>query len=209
MTQERSIPGWLKQALELGPVLAFFVAFFLLKEETYPFFGLTLDRFVFITALFVPLMILCMGIQWALSRHLSRMQTITLILVVVFGALTVAFNDPLFLKLKPTILYLTFAGLLYLGLYRGRSYLAYVMEGLMPLKQEGWMILTRRTAHMFLGLAVANAAVAYLMSDAIWVTFKTFGLTVLLFAFFISQYKLVERYAELPEESTGDDSPGA
>ena len=151
---ERKVPGWLKTALDFGPVLAFFAAFFLLKEDTYPLFGREVKPFILITAGFVPLLVVCMGALWALTGRLSRMQVMTLVLVVVMGGLTVFLNDELFLKLKPTILYAAFAGILYVGLWRGKSYLAYVMEEFLPMTPEGWTILTRRFAHFFVALRV-------------------------------------------------------
>ncbi len=72
------------------------------------------------------------------------MQVMTLVLVVVFGGLTVWLNDERFFKMKPTIIYLLFAGILGFGLLRGQSYLQMVMSEVLPMEPEGWMILTRR-----------------------------------------------------------------
>ncbi|RYG90904.1 septation protein A [Loktanella sp. IMCC34160] len=200
---ERKVPGWLKTALDFGPVLAFFAAFFLLKEDSYPLFGREVKPFILITAGFVPLLVICMGALWALTGRLSRMQVMTLVLVVVMGGLTVLLNDELFLKLKPTILYAAFAGILYVGLWRGKSYLAYVMEEFLPMTPEGWTILTRRFAHFFVALAVLNTVIAFALSDAVWVSVKTFGLPIALFAFVMSQYRIFEDHG-IAEEGDKD-----
>jgi len=200
---EKKVPGWVKTALEFGPVLAFFAAFFLLDGESYMLFGHAVKTFTFITFWFVLLMVACMGALWWLTGHLSRMQVATLVLVVIMGGLTVVLDNDLFLKLKPTILYALFAAILAFGLMRGQSYLARLMEGLLPMSNEGWMILTRRFAWFFAALAVANAVVAFTLSSGVWVTVKTFGLPVALFAFMMSQYKLIEAYGTEKGEDAG------
>ncbi|SIN82723.1 inner membrane-spanning protein YciB [Vannielia litorea] len=191
---EKNVPGWVKTALEFGPVLGFFVAFFLLKGESYMLFGHEVKTFTYITFWFVLAMVICMGALWALTGALSRMQVMTLVLVVFMGGLTVVLDNDLFLKLKPTILYALFAGILGIGLLRGQSYLARLMEGLLPMTHEGWMILTRRFVIFFAVLAVANAVVAFALSSGVWVTVKTFGLPAALFAFMMTQYPLIEKY---------------
>lgn len=184
----------LKTALELGPVIAFFVAYVMLKDETFMIGGREYSGFILVTAGFVPLMILSTGLLWKLTGHLSKMQVMTLVLVVVFGGLTVWLNDPKFIKMKPTILYLVFGGLLAVGLLRGQSYLKHVMEGAIPLDDAGWMILTKRLMLFFLALAAANELVWRMMSEAAWVNFKTFGLTAALFGFFMFQSKLFQKH---------------
>lgn len=86
------------------------------------------------------------------------------------------------------------------GVLRGKSYLKYVMEEMMPLKDEGWMILTKRVALFFLALAVANEIVWRTMSTETWVYFKTFGLSAALFAFFMTQGRLFQTYSSEPDE---------
>lgn len=191
---QKSPPGWLKTALEFGPVLAFFAAFFLLKGESYMLFGHAVKTFTYITFWFVIAMVLCMGALWALTGALSRMQVATLVLVVLMGGLTVVLDNDLFLKLKPTILYALFAAILAIGLMRGQSYLARLMDGLLPMDHAGWMILTRRFAWFFAVLALANALIAFTLSSGVWVTVKTFGLPAALFAFMMAQYPLLEKH---------------
>ena len=186
----------LKAVLELGPVLLFFIMFGRMKDQTYLIGGTEYSGFIVTTAAFVVLICLTTGVLWALTGHLSRMQVLTLVLVVVMGGLSVWLNDERFIKMKPTLLYLIFAAVLGFGLLRGKSYLSAVLDEALPLREEGWLILTRRLTLFFAGLALANELVWRLMSDAAWVNFKTFGLTFALFAFFLSQGKLLETYSE-------------
>jgi intracellular septation protein len=193
MTEKPINPG-VKLALELGPIVAFFVGYVMLKDETFAFGGNSYDGFIVVTAAFIPLMVLTTGLLWRLTGKLSKMQVATVVLVVLFGGLSVWLNDDRFFKMKPTMIYLLFAAILGFGLLRGQSYLRLVMEEALPMQPEGWMILTRRLALFFAGLALANEAVWRLMSTDAWVNFKTFGLTAALFLFFILQGGLFKRY---------------
>jgi len=198
---EKSINPMMKTALELGPVVLFFIGYLRVKDRVFTIGGNDYEGFIVVTAAFIPLLLLSTGILWMLTGKLSRMQIVTAVLVVVFGGLSVWFNDERFFKMKPTIIYLLFAAILGFGLLRGKSYLASVMDGMMPLKNEGWMILTKRMALFFFGLAVLNELIWRNLSTDIWVNFKTFGLTLAIFAFFMAQTRLFSTYSdETPEE---------
>ncbi|OBY26626.1 inner membrane-spanning protein YciB [Leisingera sp. JC1] len=197
---EKKINPTLKMLLELGPIVLFFIGYLKLKDEVFLIGGSEYKGFIVITAAFIPLMVASTLALWKLTGHLSRMQFATLILVVLFGGMSVWFNDDRFIKMKPTMLYLLFGGLLGIGLLRGQSWLKVVMEELMPLKQEGWMILTRRLCAFFFGLAVANELIWRSQSTDTWVYFKTFGLPVAMFAFFMLQGQLFQKYG-LEEEA--------
>jgi len=199
--EERKINPMLKTGLELGPILAFFAAYLMLKDRIFTIAGTEYDGFIVVTAGFIPVFLVAMGLLWRLTGHLSKMQVVTAVLIVVFGGLSVWFNDPRFFKMKPTIIYLMFAGVLGAGLLRGRSWLQYVMEGVMPLSHEGWMILTRRLALFFFGLAILNELVWRTMSEESWVYFKTFGLTAAIFLFFMAQGRLFRDYGQQDEDS--------
>jgi intracellular septation protein len=202
--QARKVNPFVKIALELGPVIGFFIAFGRMKDNTYTLFGTPYSGFITVTAGFVVVMILATGLLWWLSGKLSKMQLVSLLLVVVMGGLSVYLNSELFIKMKPTLLYLFFAAVLGAGLLRGKSLLREVMDEALPLLPEGWMILTRRLALFFAALALANEAVWRLMSTEAWVNFKTFGLTLAMFAFFAAQGKMLEKYsseAQSPKDS--------
>ncbi|WP_027259591.1 inner membrane-spanning protein YciB [Leisingera aquimarina] len=196
----KKINPTLKMLLELGPVVLFFIGYLKLKDEVFLIGGSEYQGFIVITAAFIPLMVASTLALWKLTGHLSRMQFATLVLVVLFGGMSVWFNDDRFIKMKPTMLYLLFGGLLGIGLLRGQSWLKVVMEELMPLKQEGWMILTRRMCAFFFGLAVANELIWRTQSTETWVYFKTFGLPVAMFAFFMAQGQLLQKFG-LEEEA--------
>tara|TARA_Y100000739_G_scaffold157139_1_gene135766 strand:+ start:31 stop:630 length:600 start_codon:yes stop_codon:yes gene_type:complete len=193
---KRNINPLLKMVLELGPIILFFVLYLRIKDDVFPIGGVEYQGFIVATGVFIPVLLLTIAIMWVLTRKIARMQVVTAILVVLFGGLTIWFNDDRFFKMKPTIVYLIFGGLLGFGLLRRKSYLEYVMEDMLPLEPEGWMILTKRVSIFFLLLAITNEIVWRNMSTNSWVNFKTFGLTGALFLFFISQSNLIRKYTK-------------
>lgn len=190
----KKINPFLKLGLELGPIVVFFAGYVKLKEQTFTIAGADYNGFIVMTALFIPLMLITTGLLWALTGKLSKMQLATVVLVVVFGSLSVWLKDERFFKMKPTMIYLLFGGVLGFGLLRGKSYLRVVMDEALPMQPAGWMVLTRRMAAFFFGLAIANEVIWRNFSTDAWVNFKTFGLPAALFLFFITQGRLLARY---------------
>jgi len=201
MSEIKKINPIVKLLLDLGPIVVFFIAYTKLKDTTFTYDGTEYSGFIVVTAIFVPLLALTTFILYRMTGKISVMQILTLVIVVVFGGLAIWFNDERFFKMKPTMIYLLFTGLLGFGLMRGQSYLQLVMDEAMPLKHEGWMILTRRLCLFFAALAVTNEVVWRTMSTDAWVNFKTFGLTAAIFAFFMSQGKLMQKYTVEEDEA--------
>jgi len=195
MSEQKKISTGLKLSLEFGPIVLFFLGYTKIKDKQFEILGTSYEGFIVATAIFIPVLLMATGFLWWRTGHLSRMQLMTAVLVVVFGGLGIYFNDDSFFKMKPTILYVMFAGVLGFGLLRGQSYLQYVMDEAMPLEHEGWMIFTRRMALFFAGLAIANEAIWRTMTTDAWVNFKTFGLPGLMFLFFMSQMRVFSKYA--------------
>ncbi|MBY4895242.1 Intracellular septation protein A [Jannaschia sp. EhC01] len=203
---EKQINPWLKNGLELGPPLLFFIAYLRLQDKTVTVAGTDYDGFILATAIFVPILLASTAILWKLTGVISRIQVFTAILVVFFGALTIWFNDDRFFKMKTTIVYAFFAGALGIGLLRGQSYLKFLMGDRLPMADEGWMIMTKRLALAFVAMGVTNEIVWRTQSDQFWVTFETFALPAFLFVVFMSQAPLIERFS-LPD-GEDDQSPG-
>ena len=178
---DRALHPLLKLALELGPVALFFVTY--TRTDIYT-----------ATAVFIPAILIALAVSWKLTRSLPRMAVVTAVMVVVFGGLTLWLQDATFIKMKPTIVNLIFAGALGWGLLRGRSYLRDVIGDAFPLTDAGWMILTRRWALFFVFLAALNEAIWRTQSEAFWVSFKTFASPALTFAFVMAQLPLLKRH---------------
>ena len=198
MIEEKKVQPWIKTTLEMGPVVLFFIVYSKIKDREFVVFGETYEGFILATALFIPLILFATAVLYFLTGKLSKMQIFTAILVVVFGGLGIWFNDERFFKMKPTMIYLLFGGILGYGLLKGQSYLRTVMDGALPMDQTGWMILTKRFMIFFFGLAIANEAIWRTLSTDIWVNFKTFGLPIAMFAFIITQAKTISKHS--PDE---------
>ena len=191
---ERTINPVLKQVLELGPTILFFLTYLRIKDDSFTIGGTEYTGFIVATLIFVPILLLAMAVLWRLTGKLSRMQIFTAIMVIFFGGLTAWFNDERFFKMKTTIVYGLIAGLLGIGLLRGRSYLEWVMGEFLPMRHEGWMILTRRITLMFLALAVANELIWRTQSTELWVKLETFAFPAALFVFLWWQIVALQRF---------------
>ena len=199
MSEPKTYDNRLKLALEYGPLVLFMLGYWFLKDKSLTLGGTTYSGFIVSTAVFVVIFVASIAGLWKLTGRIAPMQIITLVVVLFMGGLTVWFNDPRFIKMKPTIIYIFFAAALGVGLLQGKSYLRLVMEDAIPMQEAGWMILTRRMAVFFSALAVLNELVWRNFSDGTWITFKAVGLTLAMFAFLLTQAKLLERYGMPPK----------
>jgi intracellular septation protein len=129
------------------------------------------------------------------------MPFVTAIVVVVFGGLTLWLKDATFIKMKPTIIYLLFGGVLVGGLAFGKSFLGYVFDTVFQLTDEGWRKLTLRWGLFFFALAALNEVVWRSVSTDAWVTFKVFAILPITFLFTLTQMPLINRYSLSEEEA--------
>lgn len=199
---EKDVNPFVKQVLELGPPIAFFLIYLRIRDDTFTFAGTEYTGFIVATLVFVPILLLAMGILWKLTGKLSRMQIFTAFMVIFFGGLTAWFNDERFFKMKTTLVYGVFSVLLGIGLAQGKSYLAYVMSEMIPMEPEGWMILTRRLCIGFAILALANELVWRTMSTDLWVKIETFGFPIALFGFLWWQIMALQKYMIEPDQES-------
>jgi intracellular septation protein len=109
-------------------------------------------------------------------------------------------HDETFIKMKPTIIYVMFAVLLFGGLWFNKPLLAIVFDSVFELTDEGWRKLTLRWATFFLALAVVNEIVWRTQTTDFWVSFKVFGVLPLTFIFAALQFPLLQKYALTKEE---------
>jgi intracellular septation protein len=171
----------LKLALELGPLALFFLA-----NQRAGIFAAT--------GLFIAATVVSLAIHYALVRKLPIMPMVSGVVVVVFGGLTLALQDELFIKLKPTIANTLFGVVLLGGLYFQKPLLALVLDSMFDLTDEGWRKLTFRWAIFFFVLAALNEIVWRTQSTDFWVSFKVFGIMPLTIAFALAQTPLLIRY---------------
>ena len=171
----------LKLLIELGPLLVFFLV--------YSRAGIYWATGVLMVATVVSLIA-----SWSLLGRLLAMPVVTAVLVVVFGGLTFLLDDPRFIMVKPTIINLGFAGILFGGLILRRPLLKMLFGEAFNLTEEGWRKLSLRWALFFLTLAGLNEVVWRNFSEATWVNFKVFGILPLTLVFAMAQIGLIKRH---------------
>jgi len=146
----------------------------------------------------LPAVVAALAASYALTRTLPIMPVVTAVIVLIFGGLTLALHNDLFIKIKPTIIYALFGAVLCGGLAFDKPLLGVLFDTLFHLTEEGWRKLTLRWALFFFALAVLNEIVWRNVSTDTWVTFKAFGVIPLTFLFAALQYPLLRKYAAEP-----------
>jgi len=197
----------LKLALDMGPLILFFFAnsrpalFMPLVGPFLPAAVAGEKAGIFVaTAVFMVAILVALAVSYALTRHLPVMALVTAVIVVVFGSLTLVLHDDTFIKMKPTIIYVLFGGLLLGGLWFNKPLLAVVFDSVFDLTEEGWRKLTLRWAIFFLALAVLNEVIWRTQTTDFWVNFKVFGVLPLTFIFAALQFPLLQKYANAKDE---------
>ena len=168
-------------ALDLGPLFVFFIA--------YRFVGIYAATGVFMVAVLIALVL-----DYVFERKLSPVPIMTAVLVIIFGGLTLYLKNALFIKIKPTALYLLFGLTLLGGLYFNRLFLKYVLSLGFELPESVWRTLTLRYGIFFLALAAANEIVWRNFSESFWVDYKVWGVMPLILLFSMSQAPLLMKH---------------
>ncbi len=118
------------------------------------------------------------------------------IIVALFGGLTLLLKDEAFIKIKPTLINLIFAGTLLIGVYGfKRGLLKPVLGMAVEMSEAGWIILSKRWGFFFLFLAVLNECIWRNFPTEFWVNFKVFGMFTLTVAFALSQFRMIEKFS--------------
>ncbi|TCM21621.1 intracellular septation protein [Novosphingobium sp. PhB165] len=187
--------SWVNLVVDFGPLLVFFLAYehFSPPGDAGPL--ATVTAVIKGTVAFMVATVFALGIsKWRLG-HVSPMLWLTTVLVLGFGALTVVFHDAFWIQIKPTAVYLMFAGMLFYGLWQGKPMLKYLLQSAFEgLDEEGWFKLSRNWAWFFLFLAALNTLLVYTVSFNAWLQAKIWGFTVLSFVFTFSQLPMVLKH---------------
>ena len=174
-----------KLLIDIGPLAVFFI-FYTRGEE-----GEKLQSAI------LPLMIatiVAILISYILEKKIPIMPTFGAFIILVFGGLTIYFNNEVFFKMKPTIINIIFAIILYAGEVIKKPLLKLLLGSALKLSEEGWSILTKRWIAFFIALAILNEIIWRTQSTDIWVNFKVFGILPITFLFTLSQFSLLKKH---------------
>ncbi len=185
--QRRASPG-VKLAIDLGPLLVFFVVNWFAPVPS-------VLKIFYATGAFMAAMLTAMLISQVKYRHISPMLWFSGIMVLVLGGLTIWLHNETFIKIKPTIYYLVAGGLLLFGLLSRRNLLQMVLGSAYPgLSEQGWRLLTRNWILFFAAMAIVNEAVWRTTSTDFWVAFKLWGALPATFVFALANVPMLMRH---------------
>ena len=146
----------------------------------------------------LPLIIatlLATGILYFLEKKIPKIPIMGAALVAVFGGLTLYFDDKIFFYMKPTIVNILFAGILFIGnFFLKKNLLKSLLETSIKLEDQGWEILNQRWTLFFIFLAILNELVWRTQSEDFWVKFKVFGIIPITLIFTMFQINLINKY---------------
>ena len=159
----------------------------------------------FATAVLMVATVAQSAVLYGMDRKLQALQKATLLLVLVFGTLTLALHDDRFIKWKPTVLYSAMAMVLGLALWRWeKNFLKVMLGSQLPLPDRVWTQLTVAWVIYFLFMAASNAYVAALYSTETWVNFKLWGYAFPL-VFILGQGVFIAKHLKADDDTASHD----
>ena len=170
-----------KLFIDIGPLAVFFIFYTRgdLQTAILPFMIATIISVLF---------------SYILEKKIPIMPTVGAVIILIFGGLTIYFDNEIFFKMKPTIINLLFAGILFIGILLNKSLLKYLLSGAIKLEDEGWSILTKRWIGFFISLAILNEIIWRTQSTDLWVNFKVFGILPITFIFTLTQFSIIKKF---------------
>tara|TARA_B110000196_G_scaffold14668_1_gene11738 strand:- start:1323 stop:1865 length:543 start_codon:yes stop_codon:yes gene_type:complete len=170
-----------KILIDIGPLAIFFIFYTRgnLQSAILPFMIATIIAVLF---------------SYIIEKKIPIMPTVGAGIILVFGGLTIYFDNEIFFKMKPTIINIMFACILYGGEFFKKPLLKLLLGKTLKLQSKGWSILTKRWVGFFLALAILNEIIWRTQSTDLWVNFKVFGILPITFIFTMTQFSLIKKY---------------
>lgn len=172
----------IKFIADFGPLLIFFIY--------YKKFGMIEA----ILPLIIATMIGTALLYWS-EKKIPKVPIISALIVALFGGLTLYFDNKIFFYMKPTIVNILFAGILFIGNYFfKKNLLKSLLENSIQLEERGWDILNIRWILFFIVLALLNELVWRTQTEDLWVKFKVFGIIPITLIFTVFQIKVINKF---------------
>ena len=174
----------IKIVTDFGPLLVFFIIYFYKENDL----KVAIPPFVVAT-------LLALAVVYFLEKRIPMVTLMGGVIITLFGGLTLYFDNKIFFYMKPTIINLLFAIILFFGKYFTKKPLLRIFfQNAFELEDEGWKKLNYRWIGFFIFVAILNEAVWRTQSEAFWVNFKVWGLLPISFIFAASQFPLINKY---------------
>ena len=176
--------SFLKFLTDFGPLVIFFYYYYDSSKDL----KIAIPPFIIAT-------ITALVVVWLLEKRIPKVPLLSGILITLFGSLTIYFDNPVFIYIKPTIINILFGLALIFGKYfTNEPVLKKLMGKSISLNDEGWEILNKRWVYFFFGLALLNELVWRTQSEEFWVNFKVWGLLPITLIFTAFQISLINKY---------------
>ena len=178
--------SFLKFITDFGPLLIFFTIYYKSGNN--------------LSTAIPPLIIstlIAVAIMYFIEKKIPYVPLIGAVVISLFGGLTLYFNNPIFIYMKPTIINILFGLSLFFGKYFTKEPLLKLILGKsLPLNDEGWNILNFRWIWFFFALAILNELVWRTQTEEFWVNFKVWGMLPITFIFTAFQIPLIKKYSQ-------------
>ena len=176
--------SFLKFITDFGPLLIFFIVYYKSGKN--------------LTTAIPPLIvatIIAVALVYFIEKKIPYVPLIGGIVITIFGGLTLYFNNPIFIYMKPTIVNLIFACVLIISniLYK-KNFLKIFLQSAFQLNDIGWNKLNFRWAYFFIFLAFLNEIVWRTQPEVIWVNFKVWGILPITLIFTVIQVPLINKH---------------
>ena len=176
--------SFLKFITDFGPLLIFFTIYYKSGNN--------------LSAAIPPLIIstlIAVAIMYVVEKKIPYVPLIGAVVISLFGGLTLYFNNPIFIYIKPTVVNILFALVLIFGKFFSKEpLLKKLFKNSLKLLDEGWEKFNDRWILFFFFLAILNEIVWRTQSEEFWVNFKVWGLLPISFLFTVSQIPLIKKY---------------
>ena len=174
----------LKFITDFGPLLIFFFFYYDSNKDL----KVAIPPFIIAT-------IISLVVVWFLEKKIPMVPLLGGVLITFFGGLTIYFDNPVFIYIKPTIINLLFGlGLLFGKFFTDEPILKKMLGKSIALTNEGWEILNKRWMLFFFALAILNELVWRTQSEEFWVNFKVWGLLPITFIFTAFQVSIITKH---------------
>ena len=169
---------------DFGPLLIFFIIYFNNENDL----KVAIPPFIIAT-------LIALTTIYFLEKKIPMVPLVSGVLITLFGGLTLYFDNKIFFYMKPTIINVLFAAVLFFGKYFTKKPLLKIFfQNALNLEDEGWKKLNYRWIGFFIFIAILNEIVWRTQSEVFWVNFKVWGLLPISFLFAASQVPLINKY---------------